>query len=246
MRKLSLFLCVITSILLISGMARADSILFEDFEDASGFTIGGSAAGYWGLAALSGTAIYPSGFSVGSSGQSEFIFYGAQAKEYSNSPPSTMTIALPDLNAYTNVKLTVALAATDGVWENSHRDSLHIIGGTATSPPSIPCYTAGCSPVPVTGGIDSFLPDAYGGNLQSQVDPSIDLHPQFQNLEYSLDSNLTSITFAFASSGGDEVVGIDSLRITGDPVSPVPEPATMLLLASGLVGLVGFRKKFRK
>lgn len=27
---------------------------------------------------------------------------------------------------------------------------------------------------------------------------------------------------------------------------PVPEPGTLLLIASGLIGLVGFRRKFRK
>ncbi|MBW2011562.1 MAG: PEP-CTERM sorting domain-containing protein [Deltaproteobacteria bacterium] len=27
---------------------------------------------------------------------------------------------------------------------------------------------------------------------------------------------------------------------------PVPEPSTMLLVATGLIGLVGFRKKFKK
>ena len=38
--------------------------------------------------------------------------------------------------------------------------------------------------------------------------------------------------------------GFEEVRTTGIP--SVPEPATMLLLGSGLFGLVGFRKKFKK
>jgi hypothetical protein len=47
--------------------------------------------------------------------------------------------------------------------------------------------------------------------------------------------------------------GSGQVRLTFDGGSaadwtqqPVPEPATMLLVASGLIGLVGFRKRFRK
>ena len=35
-------------------------------------------------------------------------------------------------------------------------------------------------------------------------------------------------------------------ELAGGHFAPVPEPSTMLLLASGLVGLVGLRKKFKK
>jgi hypothetical protein len=37
--------------------------------------------------------------------------------------------------------------------------------------------------------------------------------------------------------GNDNLIG---------QTAPVPEPSTMLLLGSGLIGLLGFRKKFKK
>lgn len=220
MKKLSLSLCVMTFVIAISGMVRADVILFEDFEDSSGFTIGdvNVGAGYWGLAPLAGTGTFPSQFQQGDSSQSGTIFYGAAVRAYEGSPAGTVTIALPDLSGYTNLKLTVALAANDQyVWENSHRDSLHILAGTTMDPPDVQCNVLpGC--MPITGAIDNFLPYPRPGILRSQVYNTVDLHRQFVDFEYTIDSSLKSITFAFASTGSDEVVGIDSVTITGDPI----------------------------
>ena len=122
-----------TLVFVISGMARAELLLFEDFEDSSGFTLAGCVPAYWGIAPLSGTPSIPSEFEQGSSSQSGMIFYGSRAKENDLSPAATVTIILPDLSGYTNLELTVALAAAVGKrWEPTHRDSLHIIGGTTT------------------------------------------------------------------------------------------------------------------
>lgn len=62
------------------------------------------------------------------------------------------------------------------------------------------------------------------------------------NLLGELDVTISSIFGDFCFDYSELVV----TGINGEDLAPVPEPATMLLLGSGLFGLAGLRRKFKK
>lgn len=171
------------------------------------------------------------------------VAYGTGAN-INNAPVFTFTgntgVVDYDFSAFSPGEYTLSVTL-DGFWADFNEDSIvdyTLPGGTLTSNP----FTLTALP-PSAGSVGQLSWDV---DLNAGGWVSYDFGTTGTYTNFGVNSSLGWLDYAYSGAANGEMnadIGWNTLRVELNSTEPVPEPATMLLFGTGLLGLVGYNRK---
>lgn len=91
------------------------------------------------------------------------------------------------------------------------------------------------------------IPFTMQGNLVATIDCTVDFQHCNQVVANNAISGNGNVTYNFANFGNGVWQMTGANYVFGTPTNPTPEPSTIILLGTGLIGIAGYaRKRMRK